>query len=112
MPQEVINRVNKLGQADRKPSLLTLYDLHGNPVGDTKNPNADLTDAPEEDTEYDEPKPEITGVDQDPPDDKQQDQETPDNNQNKHDINYGTKEVGDLIEYTLKSNDYLQPQEK
>ena len=47
-----------------------------------------------------------------PPDDKQQDQETPDDNQNERDINYGTEEVGDLIEDTFQSNDDLQPQEK
>ena len=57
MPQEVIDIVNKLGEADGQPSLLTFYDRHGNPVGDTKNPNAELTDAPEEDTEEDEPVP-------------------------------------------------------
>ena len=51
MPQEVIYHVNKIGEADGHPSLLTFYDLHGNAVGDTKNPNADLTDAPEEETE-------------------------------------------------------------
>ena len=48
MPQEVIDRVNKLGEVDRQPYLLTFYDRHGNPFGDTGNPNADLTDAPEE----------------------------------------------------------------
>ena len=47
MPQEVIDRVKNLGESDRQPSLLTFYDRHGNPVGDTVNPNADLTDAPE-----------------------------------------------------------------
>ena len=82
MPQEVIDRVNKLGEADGQPSLLTFYDRHGNPVGDTRNPNADLTDAPEEETEENEPVPDITGVDQEPPDDKQQDLKTPDDNQN------------------------------
>ena len=82
MPQEVIDRVNKLGEDDGHPSLLTFYDLHGNPVGDTNNPNADLTDAPEEETEEDEPVPEITGVYQEPPGDKQQDQETSYENQN------------------------------
>ena len=41
----------KLGEADGHPSLLIFYDRHGNPVGDTRNPNADLTDAPEEETE-------------------------------------------------------------
>ena len=87
MPQEVIDCVNKLGEADRQPHLLTFYDLHGNPVGDTKNPNTDLNDAPEEDTEEYEPMPEITGVDQKTPDDEQQDQETPDDNQNERDIN-------------------------
>ena len=51
MPQEVIDRVNKLGEADRHPYILTFYDRHGNPVGDTGNPNADLTDSPEEETE-------------------------------------------------------------
>ena len=49
-------------------------------------------------------------MDQEPPDDKQQDQETPDNNQNEYDINYGTEEVGDLIQDTFQSNDDLQPQ--
>ena len=93
MPQEVIDRVNKLGEADRQPSLLTLYDRHENPVGDTKNPNADLTEASEEDTEEDETVPEITGVDQEPPGDEQQDQDNPDDNQNELDINYGTEEV-------------------
>ena len=67
MPQEVIDRVNKLGEADGQPSLLTFYDRHGNPVGDSENPNSDLTDAPEEETEENEPVPEITGVDQEPP---------------------------------------------
>ena len=67
VPREVIDGVNKLGEADGQSSLLTFYDRHGNPVGDTKNPNADLTDAPEEDTEKNEPVPEITGVDQEPP---------------------------------------------
>ena len=67
MPQKVIDRINKLGEADGHPSLLAFYDHHGNPVGNTNNPNADLTDAPEEDTEEDKPVPEITGVDQDPP---------------------------------------------
>ena len=82
MPQEFIDCVNNLGESDGHPSLLTFYERHGNPVGDTNNPNADLTDAPEEETEEDEPVPEITGVDQEPPDDEQQDQETPDDNQN------------------------------
>ena len=80
--QEVIDCVNKLGEDEGKPSILTFYDRHGNPVGDTKNPNANPTDAPQEDTEEDEPVPEITGVDQEPPEDEQQDQETPDDNQN------------------------------
>ena len=57
MPQEVIDRVNKLGEADGQPSLLTFYDRHGNPVGGTINPNADLTDATEEGTEEDETMP-------------------------------------------------------
>ena len=70
MPQEVIDRVNKLGEADRQPSLLTFYDRHGNPVGYTKKFNTDLTHAPEEETEEDEPVSEITGMDQEPPDDK------------------------------------------
>ena len=48
MPQEVIDRVNKLGEAEGQPSLLTFYDRHRNPVGDSENPNSDLTDAPEE----------------------------------------------------------------
>ena len=68
MSKEVINRVNKLGEADGQPSLLTFYDRHGNPVGDTRNPDADLTDAPEEETDEDEPMPEITVMDQEPPD--------------------------------------------
>ena len=46
MPQEVIERVNKLVEADGQPYILTFYDRHGNPVGNTKNPNTDLTDAP------------------------------------------------------------------
>ena len=71
MPQEVIDRVNKIGEADGQPSLLIFYDRHGNPVGDTQNPNAQLTDATEEETEEDDPLPEITGVDHDPPDDHQ-----------------------------------------
>ena len=110
MPQEVIDRVNKLVEADGHPSLLTFYNRHGNLVGDTKNTNADLTEAQEEETEEDEPVPEITGVDQQPPDNEQQDQETPDKNQNEHDINYGTKEVGDPIEDTFQSNYDIQPQ--
>ena len=57
IPQEVIDRVNKLGEADGQPHLLTFYDRHGNPVGDTKDPNADLTNAQEEDTEEDKPVP-------------------------------------------------------
>ena len=84
MSQEVIERVNKFGEADGQLSLLNFYDRHYNPVGDTNNPKADLTDAPEEETEEDEPVPEITGVDQEPPDDKQQDQTTPDDNQNQN----------------------------
>ena len=88
MPQEVIDRVNKLGAFDGQPFILTFYDRHGNLVGDTNNSNADLTDAPEEETEEDEPVPEITGVDQEPPDDEQQYQDTPDDNQNEHDITY------------------------
>ena len=67
MPQEVIDRVNKLGKYVGQPSLLTFYDQHSNPVGDTQNPNAHLTAAPEEETEEDDPVPEITGVDQEPP---------------------------------------------
>ena len=117
MPQEVIDRINKLGEAEGHPSLLTFYDRHGNPVGDTKNHNADLTEAPKEYTEEYEPVPEITGVDQktpnqETPDDEQKDQETPYDNQNERDINYGTKEVGDPIEDTFQSNYDLQPQEK
>ena len=111
MTQEVTERVNKLGGADRQPSLLTLYDCHCNPVGDTKNPNADLTDAPEDDTEEDNPVPEITGVDQDYPD-EHQDQEPPDELQNEQDINYRTEEVGDPIEDAFQSNDDPQPQDK
>ena len=60
MPQEFIDRFNNLGEADGQPSLLTFYDRHGNPVGDTKDPNEHLTAAPEEDTEEDNPVPEIT----------------------------------------------------
>ena len=67
MPQEVIDCVNKLGEADGQPSLLTLYDRHGSPVGNTNNTNADLSGAPEEETEEDVPVPEITGVDKEPP---------------------------------------------
>ena len=111
MPQEFIDRVNELLEADGQPSLLTFYDCHCNPVGDAKNPNANLTEAPEESTEEEEPVPEITGVDQDP-DDEQQDQETPDDNQNERDITYGTKEVGDPIEDKFQSNDDLHLQEK
>ena len=48
MPQEVIDRVNKLGETDGQPSFLTFNDRHSNLVGDTGDPNADLTDAPEE----------------------------------------------------------------
>ena len=98
MPQEVIDRVNKLGEADRQPSLLTFYDRQCNSVGDTRNPDADLTDKPEEETEENESLPEITGVYQEPPDDKQQDLKTPDDNQNENDINYRTKEFGDPTE--------------
>ena len=112
MPQEVIDRVNKLGESDGKPSLLTFYNRHGNPVGDTRNHSADLTDTPEEETEENEPVPEITGVDQEPPNDKQQDMKTPDNNKNKNNINYETEEVGDPTEETFQINDDLQPQEK
>ena len=72
MLQEVSDRVNNLGEADGQPSLLTFYDCHGNPVGDTKNSNADPTDAPEEENEENKPVPDITGVDQEPPNDKQQ----------------------------------------
>ena len=67
IPQKVIDHVNKLGESDVQTSLPTFYNGHGNLVGDTKNPNADLTDAPEEDTEEDEPGPDITRVYQDPP---------------------------------------------
>ena len=74
------------------------YDRHGNPVGDSENPNSDLTDAPEEKTEENEPVPEITGVDQEPLDDKEQDLKTPDDNQNDNDINYGTEKIGDPTE--------------
>ena len=68
MPQEFIDRINKLGEAEGHPSLLTFYDRHGNPVGDTQDPNANLTATPEEETEEEDPVPDITGVDQDPPD--------------------------------------------
>ena len=91
MPQEIIGNINKLGESDGQPSFLTFYDRHGNPVVDSENPNSDLTDAPEEETEESEPVSETTGVDQEPPDDKQQDLKTPDNNQNDNDINHGTK---------------------
>ena len=77
MPQEVIDSVNKLVEVDRKPSILTVYDRHGNPVGNTKNTNADLADVPEENTKEDDPVTDITGVDQDLPDNKHQYQETP-----------------------------------
>ena len=66
MPQEFIDRFNNLGEADGQPYLLTFYDQHGNPVGDTQNPNAHLTAAPEQETEEENYVPEITGVDQDP----------------------------------------------
>ena len=69
MPQEVIDRVNKLGEADGHPSLLNFYDRHGNPVGDSENPNADLTDAPEQEHEENGPVPDITGVEEEPPKD-------------------------------------------
>ena len=85
--QEVINRVNKLVESDGHPSLLTFYERHGNLVGDTRNHNTDLTDAPDEETEEKEPVPEITGVNQEPPDDEQQDLKNPDDNKNKNDIN-------------------------
>ena len=98
MPQEVIDCINNLGEAYGQPSLLTFYDRHGNPVGNTNNPNSYLTDTPEEETEEDAPVHDITGVDQKPPNEKQQDQKTPYKNQNVHDINYGTEEVGDPIE--------------
>ena len=57
-----------LGESKGQPSLLTFYDRHGNLVGDTQDPHANRTAAPEEETEEDDPVPEITGVDQDPPD--------------------------------------------
>ena len=110
MPQEVIDRVNKLGEADGQTSLLNFYDRHGNPVGDTKNPNAELADAPEEENAENEPVPETTGVDQDPPDNEQKDQETPDNNQNEHGFTYVTKEFRYPIEDTFQRNDDLHPQ--
>ena len=112
MPQEVTDRVNKLGEADEHPSLLTFYYRHGNLVGDTVNTNADLTEAPEEETEENEPVPDITGVDQEPPDNEQQDLKTPDENQNDNDINYRTEEIGDPTEETFQINDDLQPQGK
>ena len=112
MPQEVIDRVNNLGEADGQPSILTFYDRHGKPVGNTKNPNADLTDTPEEETEEDDPVPEITRVDQDHPDDKHQDQEPRDEIQDEQNINYGTEEVDEPIEDAFQSNDDLQPQDK
>ena len=111
MPQEVIHCVNKLGEADGHPSLLTFYDRQGNPVGDTQNPNANFTAAPEKETEADNPVPEITGVDQYPPD-EHQDQEPPNKHQNKHDIDYRTEEVGNWIENVFQSNDDPHPQDK
>ena len=45
--------------------------------------------------------PEITGVDQDPPD----------KHQNKHDIDYGTEEVGNPNEDSFQINDDPQPQD-
>ena len=44
MPQEVIDRINKFSESDRQPYFLTFYERHVNPVGDTRNHNADLTD--------------------------------------------------------------------
>ena len=35
MPMEVISRVNRIGQAQGQPSLITFQDRHGNSVGDT-----------------------------------------------------------------------------
>ena len=60
IPQESIDRVNKLVEADGQPSLITFYDCHSNPVGDSENLNSDLTDAPEEEAEENEPVPETT----------------------------------------------------
>ena len=111
MPQEVIDRVNNLGEADGQPSLLTFYDRHGNPVGDTQNTNAHLTAAPEEETEENDTVPDITGLYQEPPN-KHQDQEPPDEHKNEHEIDYGTEEVGDLIEDSFQSNNYPHPQDK
>ena len=100
-----------LGEAKGQPSLLTFYELHGNPVGDTQNTNAHLTAAPKDETEEDDTVPDITGLDQEPPK-KHQDQEPPDEHQNEHDIYYGTEEVGDPIEDAFQSNDDPQPQDK
>ena len=44
MTQEVIDHVNKLGEAGGQTYLLTFHDRHGNSVGNTNNPNANLTD--------------------------------------------------------------------
>ena len=122
MPLEDIERVNKLGEADKQPSLLTFYDRHGNPVGDSENTSKDLIEAPEEKNEEEkneeekneenDPVPEITGVDQELPDDKQQYLKIPDNNKNDNDMNYGTKEIGDPTEGTSQINDDIQTQEK
>ena len=90
-----------LGEAKGQPSLLTFYDRHGNPVGDTQYPHANLTAAPEEETKEDDPVPEITGVDQEPPD----------KHQNGHDIDYRTEEVGNPIEDAFQINDDPQPQD-
>ena len=37
MPQEVIERVNQLGLADRQPELLTFYDRKGRLIGETEH---------------------------------------------------------------------------
>ena len=34
MPDEIIERVNELGKADRQPQLMTFYDRHGRPIGE------------------------------------------------------------------------------
>ena len=34
MPHDVISHVNKIGQSQGQPSLLTFQDCHGNPIGE------------------------------------------------------------------------------
>jgi hypothetical protein len=38
MPQEVIDRVNELGKADKQPELLTFYDRKGRLIGESETP--------------------------------------------------------------------------